>query len=45
MAEIRKIEEVLSSPDYVNRIPELTESKEAAAAVDIVERIEKALEQ
>ena len=32
MAEIRKIEEVLSSPDYVNRIPELTESKEAAAA-------------
>ena len=32
MAEIRKIEEMLSSADYVNRIPELTESKEAAAA-------------
>ena len=31
LTEIRKIEEALSSPDYVNRISELTESKEAAA--------------
>ena len=30
LAEIRKIEEQLSSPDYVNRISELTESREAA---------------
>ena len=31
LAEIRKIEETLASPDYVNRISELTETKEAAA--------------
>ena len=31
LAEIRKIEETLASPDYVNHISELTETKEAAA--------------
>ena len=41
MTEIRKIEEALASPDYVNRISELTETKEAAATAQETLRKER----